>query len=77
MIALIVVLAVLLILVVFAGVSTWLAFRQWNEERGERARIDGEVRRAERHLHNLASEAFGSMLDVARQHRTPGDSARQ
>jgi hypothetical protein len=52
-------------------VRTGLA-RRW-EARAERARIDREVRKAERRLHNLASDAFGSMLATARRsHDKPG-----
>jgi hypothetical protein len=37
-----------------------------DDEAAERARIETEVRRAERRLHDIASQTFQSMLDEAR-----------
>jgi len=42
-----------------------VANERW-ESRAEETRIDREVRRAEQQLHVLATQAFGTMLDVAR-----------
>lgn len=39
-----------------------------DSEATERARIEMEVRRAERRLHDVASETFQSMIDEARAH---------
>ena len=39
-----------------------------DDSEAERARIEMEVRRAERRLHDVASETFQSMLDEARAH---------
>ena len=38
----------------------------------EQARIEMEVRRAERRLHNVASDTFQAMLDEARSHGRGG-----
>ena len=46
--------------------------RRW-AVRAERARVDMEVRRAERQLHGLASRAFSSMLEATRGHPAKGD----
>jgi hypothetical protein len=76
-IALIIVLVLLVAMATLLAVVAWRgACRRW-EQRAEHARIDAEVRRAERRLHGMAKNAFDSMLDVARQHRDPGDSIRQ
>jgi hypothetical protein len=62
-----IVVLVLLTLLAVAGVALGIkeAHRVW-EERAEEARIEREVRRAERRLHTMASNAFGAMLDIAR-----------
>ena len=39
-----------------------------DDEAAERARIEMEVRRAERRLHDVASSSFQAMLDEARSH---------
>lgn len=41
------------------------------DEALERARIEMEVRRAERRLHDLASQGFEAMLIEARSHGRP------
>jgi hypothetical protein len=38
----------------------------------ERARIEMEVRRAERRLHDVARDSFAAMLDEARSHERAG-----
>jgi hypothetical protein len=76
-IGLIVLLVLILTLLALLGLLVWEAACQQWEQRAERARIDAEVRQAERRLHGMARNAFGTMLDVARQHRAPGDSAGQ
>lgn len=65
-----IIIASLLLLLLLASVANviWAAANQRWEARAERARVDTEVRRAERQLHGLASRAFASMLDVAREH---------
>ena len=50
--------------------------RVW-EERAEEARIEREIRRAERRLHSMASNAFGAMLDTARSQRRDGSTDHQ
>lgn len=47
--------------------------RMW-EERAEEARIEREIRRAERRLHTMASNAFSAMLDTARGQRRDGSA---
>jgi hypothetical protein len=55
------------------AILAWAAAcRRW-EVRAERARIDTEVRRAERRLHGLASQAFASMLEATRGHSGDGN----
>lgn len=39
-----------------------------DDEAAERARIEMEVRRAERRLHDIARNGFQAMLDEARSH---------
>jgi len=56
--ALVVVLALLLVLAVFAVGS--------EIENDEQARIDAQVRRAERQLHDVARDGFAAMLAQAR-----------
>lgn len=73
MIALIIVSLLAASLLVVLAISAWeLACRRW-EERADRARVDAEVRRAERRLHGLASQAFASMLEATRGHSAPHD----
>jgi hypothetical protein len=65
----------LLVVALVACLTTlaWVAAcRRW-EVRAERARIDTEVRRAERRLHGLASQAFASMLETTRGHSGEGN----
>ena len=73
-----IVLLTLVVLALAAAIVLGLAelHRFW-EERAEQARIEGEVRRAERRLHALASNAFSSMLDTARQRRGGGSETRR
>jgi fructoselysine-6-P-deglycase FrlB-like protein len=52
-----------IILLVAAGTAV---LDNYDRERTERARKEREVHRAERRLHDLASETFMSMLDAAR-----------
>lgn len=61
---LIVVLA-LVVLVALLGVLVLAALRA-NDTEAERARIELEVRRAERRLHDIAGISFRAMLDEAR-----------
>ena len=76
MIGLVVVLVLLVAVLALVAVVAWReACRRW-EQRAERARIDADVRRAEHRLHGMARNAFGTMLEAARQHRDPGDSIR-
>ena len=77
MIGLIILATIVLILLAVIVLLVWVAACQWWEERAERARVEREVRLAERHLHNLASRAFGSMLHVARQRRDQGSTPLQ
>ena len=60
------VVALLALLVVFV-----LAAYVADDTDAERVRIEMEVRRAERRLHDVASSSFQSMLDEARE-RDPG-----
>lgn len=39
-----------------------------DDREAERARIESEVRRAERRLHAIARDSFAAMLDEARSH---------
>lgn len=66
MIELILIGALLLVLAVNLVIELWLAANQRWEARAEEARLDREVRLAERRLHNIASQAFGSMLEADR-----------
>ncbi len=61
---LIVVLAVVVILALAAVVL--LAAYVSDDADSERARIEWEVRRAERRLHDIARNGFAAMLDEAR-----------
>jgi len=60
------------VLVSLAILAWAVACRRW-EARADRARIDSEVRRAERRLHGLASQAFASMLEATRAHSADTD----
>ncbi len=57
----------LLLLVITLAIGLWVAASERWQARAERAHLDREVRRAEHRLHHLASNAFGSMLEAARQ----------
>jgi hypothetical protein len=74
---LILLVTVVLVMLALVCLLAWIALCRWWEERAERARIERDVRLAERHLHNLASRAFGSMLDLARQRRDQGPTPLQ
>lgn len=63
---LIVVLTVVVLLALIAVLV--LAAFLWDDGEAERARIEMEVRRAERRIHDVASESFQAMLDEARAH---------
>jgi hypothetical protein len=63
---LIVVLAVVVLAALFA-VLVLAAFLA-DETEAERTRIEMEVRRAERRLHDVARSSFEAMLDEARTH---------
>lgn len=60
----VVILALLTVLVLAAYVS--------DDADAERARIEMEVRSAERRIHNLARVGFQTMLDEARAHERGG-----
>jgi len=68
-----VVVLVLLTLLAVAGLILGIreVHRVW-EERAEEARIERGIRRAERRLHTMASNAFSTMLDTARGQRYDG-----
>jgi hypothetical protein len=51
-----------------AIIAVVLAFVMTNDADVERARIDMEVRRAERQIHDIARQTFAAMLDEARAH---------
>jgi len=55
-----------LALVASLALAVLVVARQRWESRAEETRIDREVRRAEHQLHDVATRAFGAMLDVAR-----------
>lgn len=73
-----VIVLVLLTLLAFAGLILGIRelHKAW-EERAEEARIEQEIRRAERRLHTMASNAFSAMLDTTRGQRSDGSSDRQ
>jgi len=58
------VLVTLLALIVILALAGLLSACQ--EQEAERVEV--EVRRAERHIHNVARDAFRSMLESAREH---------
>lgn len=61
--------AVLTVVVVLALLAVLvLAVYLGDGTDAESARVEMEVRRAERRLHDLASRSFESMLDEARSH---------
>jgi hypothetical protein len=62
-----IVMLTLIVLGALLGVLV-LAARLAEGTEDERLRIDMEVRRAERRLHDIASNTFRSMLDEARDH---------
>jgi cytochrome c-type biogenesis protein CcmH/NrfG len=57
----IVALAALFVILVLASLFS-------DDTEAEKARIETEVRRAERRLHDIASDTFQAMLDEARTH---------
>jgi hypothetical protein len=61
---LIVVLAIVAVFAVMAALV--MAALLTDEVEAERARIEMEVRRAERRLHDIAHDSFRAMLDEAR-----------
>lgn len=63
---LIVVLTVVVLLALLAVIV--LAAFLGDDTEAERARIEMEVRRAERRVHDIASNSFQAMLDAARAH---------
>ena len=67
---LIVVLTVVVLLALLAVLV--LAAFLGDDAESERARIEMEVRRAERRLHDVASNSFQAMLDEARAHGRDG-----
>lgn len=73
--------ALLIVLVVLLASSTgFLCFLQLSDQRWqrrvERARVDRQVRRAERKLHNIASDTFMSMTRAARESSGRSDGHR-
>jgi hypothetical protein len=44
----------------------WIEVSRYYENRAEKARINWEIRLAERQLHYLTSKAFSEMLDATR-----------
>jgi hypothetical protein len=58
---------VLFLLVGSTTVAVHLLMDDLSRQRADKARIEWETRRAERRLHDLASEAFSAMLDSTRQ----------
>lgn len=63
-----------LLLAVCTGFLSYrqLAEQQWRQ-RAERAWRERQIRRAERRLHDLASDTFIDMMDVARKSSGPGE----
>jgi len=59
----VVALAALFVILVLASLFS-------DDTEAERARIEMEVRRAERRLHDIASNTFQAMLDEARAHHS-------
>jgi uncharacterized protein YneF (UPF0154 family) len=70
MLVLVVVLGVLAALVIWLMIGAALAERQLQRDLhlAERARIEAEVRRAERQVHDIARRGLQAMLDEARLH---------
>jgi predicted Holliday junction resolvase-like endonuclease len=76
----IVTIVVLVLLTLLALVGLILGIRELHqvwEASAEEARIEREIRRAERRLHTMASNAFSAMLDTARGQRHNGSSGWQ
>jgi hypothetical protein len=69
---LIIVLALLLALALLAVLG--LVALMTDDAESERARIEMEVRRAERRLHDIAHHSFQAMLEEARSHDRVGRS---
>jgi hypothetical protein len=61
-----------LCLVVVLAFGVWSAADSHGQLRIERARINRAVSRAEHRLHNMASDAFASMMDTARGRSSRG-----
>jgi flagellar basal body-associated protein FliL len=61
---------ILIVIVIVIVAFAVFALLAWLDEDAayERARIEMEVMRAERRLHDVASSAFQAMLDEARGH---------
>jgi uncharacterized membrane protein YciS (DUF1049 family) len=71
-IALIIFGLLLLVLVVTLPIGMWVAARERWQQRVERAYVDRQVRRAERQLHGMATQAMSNMLGVARSRQSHG-----
>ena len=65
MIAAVVLVAIITVALLVALV--FLTLKVWEPERVEKARIEREIYRAEFRLHEIASEAFGALLEAARE----------
>jgi hypothetical protein len=63
-------LAVLAVLICVLLACFEVAETDQQRMRAQRSRVERDLRRAERQLHDLASNAFGSLLDTARQARS-------
>jgi len=57
-----------LVSIALAAVCVLAAASGANESENELARIEPEVRRAERRLHDVARDSFAAMLEEARTH---------
>lgn len=57
-----------LLLVAIVTLIAMVAIGAHREADDEQMRIEREARHAAFHLHNMASDAFTSMMDVAREH---------
>ena len=66
-------LLIIVLVVIALAAVVGLVLLTWMRGRDSRlmeyARIEAETRRAERHVHGLAREAFQAMLDEARSSR--------
>lgn len=67
---LIISLVIFLLLLLLAIVALADVLAEAREQEG--VRIEFETRRAERRIHDVASQAFQSMLDAAREHDPRG-----